>query len=92
MNTYSKGHMYNLCKSHMKQNVLVETHQGEQIHGVIIDMDDDHVYIVTPVMLDQHRQFSPYGYGYGYGYPGFGLRRLILPLTAIAALSLLPWY
>lgn len=38
-----------------------------------------------------------YDYGPGYGYPGYGysgspFRRLILPLTAIAALSLLPWY
>lgn len=43
-----------------------------------------------------------YGYGnqgypgYGYGYSNYGyrprFRRLILPLTALAALSLLPWY
>lgn len=30
------------------------------------------------------------GYGYGGGPPRF--RRLILPLTALAALSVLPWY
>lgn len=38
-----------------------------------------------------------YGYpGYGYqgygGYPGQRFRRLVLPLTALAALSILPWY
>ncbi|WP_077623071.1 hypothetical protein [Sediminibacillus massiliensis] len=34
-----------------------------------------------------------YGYpGYGYGYPGRRFRRLVLPLTALAALSALPWY
>lgn len=38
-----------------------------------------------------------YGYpGYGYGFQGYGFRprfrRLILPLTALAAISLLPWY
>lgn len=34
--------------------------------------------------------------GYGYGYPGYGprrrFRRFILPLAALAALSLLPYY
>ncbi|MEN2767656.1 hypothetical protein [Ornithinibacillus xuwenensis] len=41
-----------------------------------------------------------YGYpGYGYGYPGYGFygprrrfRRLVLPLAALTALSVLPWY
>lgn len=39
-----------------------------------------------------------YGGGYNPGYPGYGygyrprFRRLILPLTALAAISLLPWY
>ncbi|MFC2949933.1 hypothetical protein [Virgibacillus sediminis] len=41
-----------------------------------------------------------YGYpGYGYGFPGYGyyrpprrFQRLILPLAALAALSVLPWY
>src|SRR5699024_1313119 len=37
------------------------------------------------------------GYGYGHGYPGHGypgrrFRRLVLPLAAITALTLLPWY
>ncbi|MFD2759844.1 hypothetical protein [Lentibacillus juripiscarius] len=39
------------------------------------------------------------GYGYGYGTPGYGygnrprrFRRMILPLAALTALSVLPWY
>lgn len=38
------------------------------------------------------------GYGYpGYGYPGYGrprrrFQRFILPLAALTAISLLPWY
>jgi hypothetical protein len=32
------------------------------------------------------------GYGYGYGYPGGGLSGVILPLAALTALSLLPYY
>lgn len=50
---------------------------------------------------DDYRQFG-YGFGYG-GYPGYGFgpgygygrprfRRLVLPLAALAALSILPWY
>ncbi|MGF7046091.1 hypothetical protein J2T13_000553 [Paenibacillus sp. DS2015] len=37
--------------------------------------------------------YPGYGYG-GYGYPPYGRRfnRLILPLAALAALSLLPYY
>lgn len=33
-----------------------------------------------------------YGPGYGYGYPRRRFQRLVLPLAAIATLSLLPWY
>jgi len=109
VNTYSKDHMYKLCQDHLKKYVLIETVNGDRIEGVIIDLDDEHVYLVIP---DQtHSQFNqssfrqfgppyphgggyyPYGYGYGYGYPPgrFALRRLILPLTTIAALSLIPW-
>lgn len=53
---------------------------------------------------DMHRQFGHgYGYGYpGYGYPGYGnpgygrpprrFNRFVLPLAALTALSVLPWY
>ncbi|WP_010093626.1 hypothetical protein [Ornithinibacillus scapharcae] len=43
--------------------------------------------------------FPPYGYGFpGFGFPGYGFgprrrfRRLVLPLAALTALSVLPWY
>lgn len=49
----------------------------------------------------EDRQFG-YGYGPGYGYPGgygYGhgrprrrFNRLVLPLAALTALSILPWY
>ncbi|WP_096270303.1 hypothetical protein [Paucisalibacillus globulus] len=50
--------------------------------------------------MNEQRQFGWYGYGYpGFGYPGYGyfgprrrFRRLVLPLAALAALSVLPWY
>lgn len=56
----------------------------------------------VPVGDPHDRQFG-FGHGYGHGhygyggYPGFGgrprrFRRLVLPLAALATLSLLPWY
>ncbi|MFM9280739.1 hypothetical protein [Paenibacillus jiagnxiensis] len=39
--------------------------------------------------------FPGYGYGYGFGYPFYGRRRfnrLILPLAALTAIGLLPYY
>lgn len=35
--------------------------------------------------------YPPYGYGYGYGYPG-RFNRLVLPLAALTAISLLPFF
>ncbi|WP_084268868.1 hypothetical protein [Oceanobacillus damuensis] len=52
-----------------------------------------------------YNDMRQFGYGYpGYGYPGYGFpgygfgrprrrfRRFVLPLAALAALSILPWY
>ncbi|GAA0364445.1 hypothetical protein [Bacillus horti] len=38
--------------------------------------------------------YGPYGYGYGYGYGPFypGYRRFVLPLAALSALTLLPFF
>ncbi|WP_188207125.1 hypothetical protein [Alkalibacillus aidingensis] len=75
---------------------------GEQIEGVVIDLDDEHVHLVVPSHhgtqhmpgMGQPYRY-PFGYGFGYGYPpygyGYGLSRLIIPLTFVAALSALPW-
>ncbi len=87
--------MYELCQKHMRKYVALETVHGEKIEGVIIDLDDQHVYLIVPnYEMNNMRQWGYYG-GYGYyppyGYRPRGLQRLILPLTAIAALSLLPW-
>ncbi|GAA0454985.1 hypothetical protein [Alkalibacillus silvisoli] len=101
---HTKGHNYELCKNHMKQHVLVETTTGDQVEGYVIDLDDEHVHLVVPshqipeLPVRFGGPFGGYGgyggYGhYGYGYPpqGYGLSRLIIPLTFVAALSLLPW-
>lgn len=41
--------------------------------------------------------FNHFGYGYspgyfGYGYRPGGFRRLVLPLAALTAISVLPWF
>jgi len=43
------------------------------------------------------RPYNHFGYGYspgyyGYGYRPGGFRRLILPLAALTAISILPWF
>lgn len=53
-------------------------------------------------MTDHQTLERQFGYGYpGYGYPSYGyggygprnrFRRLVLPLAALTALSILPWY
>lgn len=68
--------------------------------AIPIDHQDEQIHHSN---LSQRQFGGGYGYGYGpgpgfgYGYPAYGyprrrFRRLILPLTALAALSLLPWY
>ncbi|MFB1050072.1 hypothetical protein [Paraliobacillus sp. JSM ZJ581] len=97
-------HMYDLCKNHIHHYVLIETSDGTTIDGIITDVDEQNVYLaipntmpVSPDMDNNRQYYSPYGYGgypYGYGpYPGYGrFRRLVLPLAALTALSVLPWY
>ncbi len=93
----------------MNKYVLVETNDGQQFDGIIVDVDADQVILAVPDMgagmmynpdayMDQ-RVFGygyPYGYGFGspyfYGYPGRRFRRLALPLAALTAISLLPWF
>ncbi|WP_163972037.1 hypothetical protein [Oceanobacillus halotolerans] len=65
---------------------------------------EPHEQQMAPAVGFAGRQFYGYpGYGGYPGYPGFGgypgyggprrrFRRLILPLTALAALTALPWY
>lgn len=62
------------------------------------------VYSQTTAQTNDRQFFYPgYGFDYGFGWPGYGFpgygygrpgrfRRLVLPLAALAAISLLPWY
>ncbi|MHA6251682.1 hypothetical protein [Oceanobacillus sp. CAU 1775] len=108
MNMYNDTNkMYEQCKQHMHAYVQADLNDGTSVDGIITGLDDEHVYLAVPnvdagyeshQMGDDSRQFG-YGYGYpGYGYGGYGygrprpFRRLILPLAALTAISLLPWY
>lgn len=97
--------MYEQCKKYMHAYVLAETNDGNRFDGIITGLDDEFVYFAVPnedyssqaaPMNNDYRQFG-FGYpgfgfgGYGYGGPG-RFRRLILPLAALTALTLLPWY
>ncbi len=69
---------------------------------------EQHEQHTQPNMPNYHERQFGYGYqgygypggygpGYGAGYgPGYGrprrFRRLVLPLAALTALSILPWY
>ena len=129
-----QNHVYDLCKQHMNQNVLLQTKSGDQIEGVIENLDDENVYVIVPTRSNDYneesRQYNPYGggssypprprprppygpgprpphggyppynpgyppyYGAGYGQqpgPGSGANRLIIPLAALAAISVLPF-
>ncbi|MDC3417219.1 hypothetical protein [Aquibacillus salsiterrae] len=102
---HNHHHMYELCKKHIHRYVLVELTDGMKVDGIITGIDNENVYLAVPNLRNEQtdRVYPGYGYpwyGYpGYGYPpGFGygpggaFRRLVLPLTALVALSALPWY
>lgn len=99
------NHIYDLCRSHMHAFVLAELEDGSAVDGIITGLDDEYVYIAVPIEphqqeVTQHQDYNrQFGYGYpGYGYPGYGygrprrFNRLVLPLVALAAISLIPWY
>ncbi|WP_440894900.1 hypothetical protein ACS127_10005 [Amphibacillus sp. Q70] len=129
-----QDHIYDLCKQHMNQHVLLQTTTGEQIDGIIMNLDDENVYVAVPSSSDgmqaENRQYNPYGGGpsypprprppygggspyppyppYGPGspyppypgpYPPYGpgshhgsgsYNQLVIPLAALAALTVLP--
>ncbi|AXI08775.1 hypothetical protein CV093_07930 [Oceanobacillus sp. 143] len=92
--------MYNLCRDHVHAYVYAELQDGRAVDGIITGLDEENVYLAVPIEHSQQEQgqhddnrFFGYGFpGYGFGYPRRRFSRLILPLTALAAISLLPWY
>jgi len=90
----------------MHSYVLAEMTDGAAFDGILTGLDNENVYFAVPKDIHQHeaypyRSSRPFGYaGYGgpFGYTGYPtyprprFSRLVLPLTALAAISLLPWY
>jgi hypothetical protein len=84
-------HMYNQCKEYMNYHVLVETKDGKKFDAILMDVKKDKVEMLVPEMME------PESYGQmedrTYRQPRF--RRfggLLLPLAALTALSLVPYY
>lgn len=101
-NAYSHHHIYSLCQQNMNQYVLVQTIEGHKIDGIISGVDQHYIYLDIPIRDGQIQADMRYGPGFGFGFPGFygypgfgfgypfwGWRRLVLPLTALVALSAL---
>ncbi|WP_336511509.1 hypothetical protein [Alteribacter salitolerans] len=96
--------MHHLCKDHLYRYVLVTTQDQMQYDGIVENVDDDYLYMAVPVgeigdsqhLIQGARFYGGYGYTpyyppYYYG-PRRRFQRLILPLAALAAISLLPYY
>ncbi|RDW18259.1 hypothetical protein CWR48_11790 [Oceanobacillus arenosus] len=103
-NNNESKHMYDLCRDHVHAYVYAELQDGTAVDGIVTGLDEEYVYLAVPLEHNQQEQYREhnrqFGFGFpNYGYPGFGFgpprrrfERLILPLTALAAISLLPWY
>lgn len=85
----------------MHAYVLVETTDGLSVDGIITGLDDENLYLAVPLNQSDSNNPATQSYGDpffrpGYPYQGYRpprrFRRLIIPLTFLAALSLLPWY
>lgn len=74
---------YSLCQRHRGRAVEIITHDGITYRGIIMNVDNDRVYIQP---LGSTRNLGGFGYGW-YGYPRFGAG---VALGAIATLALLP--
>lgn len=82
-----------LCLSHMHRYVEVQAADGFCYDGIVEHVDDQWLCLAVPGAVDQMRGFFP-----GPFYPPFApyrprrFNRLVLPLAALTALALLPYY
>ncbi|MBU8905438.1 hypothetical protein [Desertibacillus haloalkaliphilus] len=101
---HQQQQMYTLGNHYLNQPVSVQTVDNQTFQGIVEHVDPHYLYLAVPNQSmhreDQEtRQFPGYGVPYGYfppygypysPYPYSPISRLVLPLTALAALALLP--
>ncbi len=68
-----KKHLQDFCKSYKNYYVVMEMNDGKQYEGIIVNMDNDNVYLLMPIGEgpDDNSHHSHHNRQYGYG-PGFG--------------------
>jgi hypothetical protein len=97
-----------LCRQHMHRYVSAQMADGQVFDGIVESMDDDYLYLAVPIgamETEDSRQLLYPGIGYPGGYPYSPyyspyyspfyprrFNRFALPLFALLALSLLPYY
>jgi hypothetical protein len=84
-----------LCEAHLHRYVEVKLADGSHYDGIVERVDDHWLFLAVPGAVEQMRGYFPGpfypGYGPYYPYPP-RFSRLVLPLAALAALTLLPYY
>lgn len=100
-----KEHMHAYVLAEMKDGTQMDgiiTGLDDEHVYFAVPNDHESFNYGTDDHMNQERQFGygfgypgygyGYGYGPGYGFPGRRFRRVVLPLAALTAISLLPWY
>lgn len=93
--------MKTMCESHIHRYVEVRAVDGQCYDGIVEHVDDNWLCLAVPGSIEPMRAFgpgpffSPFGGGFGgpfYPYRPRRFNRLVLPLAALTAISLLPYY
>ncbi|UFT99216.1 hypothetical protein KO561_18890 [Radiobacillus kanasensis] len=66
---------YGICRKSIGRRVLIKTHCGRTMRGIIHRVDDRNVYLrpIGPSRIGGFGYgYRPYGYGYGYRPYGWG--------------------
>ncbi|MBY6037865.1 hypothetical protein KUV80_14425 [Fictibacillus nanhaiensis] len=54
--------MHKMCKDHMYYHVIIKTEDGQQVEGIITDLDKKNVYMLVPqdmMPVDENEHESP---------------------------------
>lgn len=77
---YDIRNIMDLCERYKNFYVLGHLANGTQVEGIIMDMDDNHVTMLVPEIVEEeqlnNQRQNGWSGGYGYGgYGGYGRRR-----------------